>query len=117
MLYLDDDEMMRLPAQGLLQRRSYRVSVFQLGGAALAALAADPSGFDLVVTDFNMPDLSSLHVAQKIAVIRPDLPVVMSSGYVSEHLLQEARRVGVRAVLRKEMSVEELGAVLQSLLT
>ncbi len=116
-LYLDDDEVMRLTAQGLLQRLGYRVSLFQRGGAALAALAADPAAFDLVVTDFNMPDLSGLQVAQEVAAIRPDLPVVMSSGYVSEHLLQEARRVGVRAVLRKEMSVEELGPVLQSLLT
>ncbi len=116
-LYLDDDEVMRLTVQGLLQRLGYRVSLFQRGGAALAALVADPAGFDLVVTDFNMPDLSGLQVAQEVATIRPDLPVVMSSGYVSENLRQEARRVGVRAVLCKEMSAEELGPILQRLLT
>jgi len=115
-LYLDDDEVMRLTAQSLLERIGCRVTLCQSGQAALAAVTAQPQDFDLVVTDFNMPDLSGLQVAQALAGIRPDLPVVLSSGYLSEELQAEAQRLGVRAVLRKEMSVEELGPLVQSLL-
>ena len=116
-LYLDDDEVMRLTAQGLLERVGCRVSLFQRGQAALAALAADPQRFDLVVTDFNMPDLSGIEVAKAVARIRPDLPVLLTSGYWTEELQVEARAAGVRGMLRKERSVEQLGALALSLIT
>jgi len=116
-LYLDDDEVMRLTAQGLLERIGLRVTLCQRCQAALDTVAADPYGFDIVVTDFNMPDLSGLQVAQRLAQIRPDLPVVLSSGYVSDDLCEQARRAGVRAVMRKEMSFEELGPLIKRILT
>jgi PAS domain S-box-containing protein len=115
-LYIDDDEVMRLTAQSLLERIGCRVTLCQTGQAALDALAADPLDFDLVVSDFNMPDLSGLQVARRLARIRPDLPVVLSSGYLSEELREQARQAGIRAVLRKEMSLEELGPLVQRLL-
>ncbi len=116
-LYLDDDEVMRLTAQGLLERVGCRVSLFQRGQAALVAVAADPQRFDLVVTDFNMPDLSGIEVAQALARIRPDLPVLLTSGYWTEELQAEARAAGVRGMLRKERSVEQLGALALSLIS
>jgi len=115
-LYLDDDEVMRLTAQGLLERVGCRVSLFQRGQVALAAVASDPLAFDLVVTDFNMPDLSGIEVAQALARIRPDLPVLLTSGYWTEELQAEARVAGVRGMLRKERSVEQLGALALSLI-
>ena len=115
-LYLDDDEVMRLTVQSLLQRSGCRVSLFERAQAALQAVAADPDGFDLVVTDFNMPDLSGVQVARVLATIRPDLPVLLTSGYWTDELYAEARAAGVRAVLRKERSVEELAALVHSIL-
>ena len=115
-LYLDDDEVMRLTAQGLLQRVGCRVSLFQRGQAAVAAVAADPQGYDLVVTDFNMPDLSGIEVAQALARLRPDLPVLLTSGYWTDDLQAQARAAGVRGMLRKERSVEQLGMLALSLI-
>jgi len=115
-LYLDDDEVMRLTAQSLLERVGCQVSLFQRGEAALAAVAADPQRFDLVVTDFNMPDLSGIQVAQALARISRDLPVLLTSGYWTEELQAEARAAGVRGMLRKERSVEQLGALALSLI-
>jgi len=82
----------------------------------LAALAADPDDFDLVVTDFNMPKASGLDVARAIAQIRPALPVVITTGYISEALRDGARRAGVRELLYKPNSVEELAASISRLL-
>ena len=115
-LYLDDDEVMRLTAQGLLERIGCRVTLCPRGQLAIDLVTANPGAFDLVVTDFNMPDLSGLQVAQRLAEIRADLPVVLSSGYLSEDLREQARQAGVRAVLRKEMSFEELGPLVRRLL-
>ena len=115
-LYLDDDEVMRLTAQGLLERVGCQVSLFQRGQAALMAVAAAPQRFDLVVTDFNMPDLSGIEVAKALARIRPDLPVLLTSGYWTDDLQAQARAAGVRGMLSKERSVEQLGALALSLL-
>ncbi|MEP6873136.1 MAG: ATP-binding protein [Burkholderiales bacterium] len=115
-LYVDDDEMMVVMVQGLLQRASYRVTVCTDAAGAIAALRAQPAAFDIVVTDYNMPRGSGLDVARAARVIRPGLPVVVSSGYLSEELRAAAIKVGVRVLLQKENTVEELGGVLRDML-
>ncbi len=76
--------------------------------AAIDAVRLAPGGHDLVVTDFNMPGLSGLSVAEQLAEIAPGLPVIITSGYVTEELMERARGLGVRAVLLKEHSLERL---------
>jgi DNA-binding NarL/FixJ family response regulator len=56
----------------------------------------------LVVTDFNMPTISGLDVALALSGVRPGLPVVITSGYVTDELRASAAACGVRAVLHKE---------------
>ena len=109
-LYVDDDEVMVLMAERLLQRAGYRVSTCSTATDALARVVADSQAFDIVVTDFNMPEMSGLELARALAPLRADLPVVLSSGLMSETLREQARQAGVRALLKKENSVEELTA-------
>lgn len=106
--YLDDNRMMVSAARRLLERAGYRVHVFQRGSDLLDALESGDMGFDAVVTDFSMPEMSGLEVAQRVASLRPGTPVAIVSGFVSDELLQEARRLGVGMVLRKENSFQEL---------
>ncbi len=70
----------------------------------------------LVVTDFNMPGLSGLDLARALADQQPQLPVLITSGYITDQLRSEASRIGVRQVLQKEHMVEQLGPQLQLLL-
>ena len=107
-LLVDDDEVVVLMAERLLQRAGYQVSSCGRSGDALARVAADPQAFDVVVTDFNMPEMSGLELASALHQLRPDLPLVLSSGLMSEALREQARQVGVRVVLKKENSVDEL---------
>jgi len=115
-LYVDDDEVMLLMVQSLLQRLGYRPTCMMNARSAVALVDRDPSAFDLVVTDFNMPDMSGVDVASKLFRIRPDLPVVISSGFISEDLRTAASRLGVHAVMQKEHTIEELGDVIHSIL-
>ena len=69
-----------------------------------------------MVADFNMPGLSGLEVAKELQRIRPGLPVVITSGYITEELTASARAVGVREVVYKPNTVDELCATLQRLL-
>ena len=115
-LYVDDDEMMVVMVQGLLQYAGYRVTTCRDAPTAVAAVRADPAGFDAVVTDFNMPFGSGLDVALAVRALRPGLPVVISSGFLSDELCAAAENAGVRHLLRKENTVEELCDMLRQVL-
>jgi len=116
-LYVDDDPVMLLMVEGLLQRWGYRVTCLADPREVLPLLRAQPDAFDVVVTDFNMPAMSGLDLATAIAALRPALPVVISSGYVSEPMRAEVLRAGVRHVLQKEYTLEQLGDVVHRALT
>ena len=116
-LYVDDDEVMTLMVEGLLARAGYRVTTYQDAAQAVAAVRSEPQRFDLVVTDFNMPELTGLDMARTLAALRPGLPVVISSGYISEQLRADALAAGVRQVMNKESTFEELPALVRRLLS
>jgi CheY-like chemotaxis protein len=107
-LYVDDDETMVLMVEQLLRRAGFGVSTFHSAQAAVDAVREHPEAFDFVVTDFNMPEFSGIDVAQELARIRPDLPVVISSGYITDDLRTMAQLVGVRGLLEKQNTFDEL---------
>jgi len=115
-LYVDDDDVMAVMVQGLLQRLGYRVTTTLDAREAIAMVARDPKGVDMVVTDFNMPTCSGLDVVRALSAIRPDLPVAMSSGYISDELRAGATELGVCALMQKEHTLEELGALVHAAL-
>jgi CheY-like chemotaxis protein len=110
-LYVDDDEVMALLVQRLLEHAGYRVRTCATAADALAQLREAPQAFDLVITDFNMPEMSGLDLARALAGLRPELPVIISSGYLTDRLRSDAKAVGVRALLRKENTLEKLPAL------
>jgi CheY-like chemotaxis protein len=110
---VDDDELMRLMIQRLLEFKGYIPLCFDSAAAALAALRADRQMADLLITDFNMPGVNGLELAQALAVLVPSLPVIISSGYIDDVLMNDAKAAGVRAVLHKEMLLDSLGPELQ----
>ncbi len=115
-LLADDDEVVGLTAEALLQRAGYRVTRVGSGLAAIETVREDPGAHALVITDYNMPGLSGLAVAEQIADIAPGLPLIITSGYVTEELLERARALGVRGVLLKEHSLERLAALVRETL-
>ena len=115
-LYVDDDESLVFLVSRMLETAGYQVSGFDRGEAALEAVRADPQAFDLIVTDFNMPGLSGLQVAEELQRIRPELPVVITSGYITDELTASARAVGVSQVVYKPNTVDELCRTIQQLL-
>ena len=115
-LYVDDDEVMVQLVDRQLRRSGYQVTCFVDAADAIAAVRAQPERFDLIVTDFNMPRLSGLDVARELARIRSDLPVVISSGFISDELRSDAQRLGVRRLLQKENTTEELSVLVRDVL-
>jgi PAS domain S-box-containing protein len=109
LLVIDDDAVMLRTTARILERLGYRVTALREGAAGVAAFEAAPDSFALVFTDLNMPGLSGIDVARAIRSRRPELPVLLSSGYLTEELRGTADEAGVRGIVRKPASLAELG--------
>ena len=116
-LFLDDEVALVRLTKRLLERLGYRVTGFSNAEAALASVRDDPSRFDLAITDFNMPGLSGVQVAELLRMIRPDLPVILTSGNISDDLRESAAHAGINHVLHKPSTTEELAEVVHRCLS
>jgi CheY-like chemotaxis protein len=116
-LYLDDEEPLVFLAKRMLEGLGYRVTGFSRPADAVEAFRAHPDQFDLVITDLNMPGTSGLQVAVDLLKLRPDMPVVLSTGHVTEDLEQRARDAGIREVLYKPHTMAEFSQAIHRLAT
>jgi PAS domain S-box-containing protein len=116
-LYVDDDETMVIMVERILERSGYRVSGYHDPQEAIEAVREHPDAFDFVVTDFNMPEFSGLDVARELAHLNPRLPVVISSGYITEELRDDAKLAGVRSLLEKQNTFQELSGLVGRILS
>lgn len=116
LLYLDDEEMLVDLVAHLLEPQGYRVTGFTHAQAAIDALTAAPKAFDVVVTDFNMPGMSGVDVAGLVGRIRPDLPVVLVSGYLTPVAHEAALASNVREIIYKPTMLQDIQRVVARLL-
>jgi DNA-binding response OmpR family regulator len=107
-LYIDDDPVLVELSTYMLQRRGYRVSGHVNALTALQILRADPASFDLVIVDHEMPGVAGLQVVREVRDIRPNLPVAVASGYITEELRLLARSAGACEVVYKPEAMKEL---------
>jgi CheY-like chemotaxis protein len=112
LLLVDAKEDILEAFQALLQNCGYRVETEERSLEALARFQADPLGFDLVITDDNMPDLEGAQLAARLKQIRPDLPVLLCSG----SLPSQAAEAAVNRVIIKPYTLEELVAAIRTAL-
>jgi CheY-like chemotaxis protein len=115
-MYVDDDDVMLVMVAHLLERLGYRATCLVDPGVAIATVQAQPGVYDIVVTDYNMPSMSGLDVAMALRRVDADLPVVITSGFISDELRRAAAELNVFEVMRKENTLEELGALLARVL-
>jgi signal transduction histidine kinase/ActR/RegA family two-component response regulator len=116
-LYLDDEEALVFLARRLLDRMGYRTSGYTEPSEALNAFRDHPSDYDLFITDLSMPGTSGMDVAKEVLRIDPQAVVVLATGYIRAQDLEEARAIGIREVILKPNTVEELTNVVHTLLS
>jgi CheY-like chemotaxis protein len=115
-LYLDDEESLVFLARRLLDRMGYQTSGYTEASEALAAFRSCPANYDLFITDLSMPGISGMDVAQEVLRINPNAMVVLASGYVRPQDVARARAIGIREVILKPNTVEELTSVVHNLI-
>jgi DNA-binding NtrC family response regulator len=115
-LLADDERALLSVARRSLERLGLRVTAHSTLAGALAALHEDPASYDLIVTDHNMSDGSGLDLVRAARRLRPDVPVVLMSGYLNEGVLRDAVELGVGVFLSKPFSVAQLTASVEQAL-
>ena len=115
-MYVDDDEALVFLVKRVLTRKGFQVTTFTDPRVAVEALRQDPSRFDLLVTDYNMPGYSGVELLREARLIRPTLPVALASGYITPEIEESALQEGARALIHKPNDVDELCETVQRLL-
>ena len=113
-LLVDDEPDIVKVAELGLGRYGYRVTGFTEAAAALDAFRAAPADWDVVVSDVTMPGLTGLALARALAAERPDLPVILCTGYSEALTPATAREAGVRATLMKPLTATRLAAEIRA---
>jgi PAS domain S-box-containing protein len=107
-LLVDDEEAIVSLGHQMLERMGHEVVGRTSSFEALEAFRAQPDRFDLVVTDLTMPKMTGIDLAQKILEIRPDIPIVLCTGFSEPVDPKRARGMGIRATLRKPFLIRQL---------
>jgi signal transduction histidine kinase/ActR/RegA family two-component response regulator len=107
-VYLDDYPAMVFMMKATLEVLGYRVTGFEDATVALAYLDQHAGDVDLLVTDYNMPRHSGLELAERVRDLRPELPVILASGYITDELRREAAAIGVHHLFDKPRGIEDL---------
>jgi PAS domain S-box-containing protein len=115
-LLVDDEEALVRLGEETLAELGYEPVGFSSSTAALAALRADPARFDAVLSDESMPGLTGSELAREARALRPGLPVVLMSGFVSPALLARAREAGVAEVVGKPLVAGDIARCLANAL-
>lgn len=115
-LLVDDEELLAALGKDLLERLGYRVTVQLSSHQALTTFQNAPNGFDLVITDQTMPEMTGAELAQCMLQIRPDIPIILCTGYsnlIDEH---SAKALGIREFAFKPLSQKLLAKLIRNVL-
>ena len=107
-LLIDDDRVLLSVTREILMRLGYAVDAHAEPEQALAAFQADPAVWDLVITDRSMPRMTGEELVGGLKEIRPDVPVLMLSGFVSSEDVERLTALGIGSVVGKPVLPDEL---------
>ena len=115
LLVEDEDQTVKM-LERMLRQLGYRPTAFTDAKAALAAFEADPAGVDLVVTDLAMPAMTGDVLAQRMIRLRPDLPIILCTGFSPLMDEKRARDLGIRRLLFKPLDRAQLARAIRQIL-
>ncbi len=115
-LFVDDEEMLVEWGQAALERLGYQVTVTTNSTEALKTFSADPSVFDLVITDHAMPHMAGSELSSELLKIRPDIPIILCTGHSENMSREKAKDLGIKEFLTKPLNKQELAEAVRRVL-
>jgi two-component system, cell cycle sensor histidine kinase and response regulator CckA len=115
-VYIDDYKEMRELASEVLADAGFRISSFERASEVLNLLGAGKLDCDALVSDYKLIDLTGIDLLRQVKALRPELPVIIVSGYVDAALRSQAQASGAEMVLSKSDDFNELCIALRHIL-
>jgi signal transduction histidine kinase/CheY-like chemotaxis protein len=115
-LFVDDEEMLVSMGVTMLQRMGYRVTGCSDSRAALELFRQTPRDFDLVITDQTMPYLTGIDLAAAILEIRPEMPIILCTGYSNLVSEEKAMAAGIKGFAIKPLTRKDVATMIRMVL-
>ena len=106
-LFVDDEEIIVNSVRNMLEHLGYKVTALMDSEEALRLFSENPAQFDLVMTDQTMPFMTGEDLGREMMRLRPDIPIILCTGYSDMISSEKARAMGFRGFIMKPFSVRE----------
>ncbi|MGK0290888.1 MAG: CheY-like chemotaxis protein [bacterium] len=114
-IFVDDEDLMLELGKAMLEELGYQSIYINSSKEALKTFQDNPQGFDLVITDYNMPNMKGNELATKLRKIRSNIPIILSTG--NRYLLKKnIQKWDFNEIIFKPYQAEELGNIIHKVL-
>ncbi|MHB1349925.1 MAG: ATP-binding protein [Desulfobulbaceae bacterium] len=115
-LLVDDEETVRRVEKDMLINLGYRVDSFSTPEEALNRFRQNPRRYDLAITDMTMPKMTGDTLSRELLAIRPDLPIVLCTGFSEMINRESAMKIGIRQFVTKPLMMNSFALILRDIL-
>jgi len=115
-LFVDDEKIFVDIIQPMLEKLGYEVTARTNSLEALEAFRNNPEGFDLVITDMAMPNMTGKDLATEMMTIRPDIPIILCTGFSDQIDEYKAKEMGINVFLMKPIMIRQIANTIRELL-
>jgi CheY-like chemotaxis protein len=111
----DEPVLVKVTCKALISL-GYQVTACANGSEALDRFKAAPDQFDLVITDMTMPRMNGDKLAVELLKLRPDIPIIICTGFSHQITMEKANEIGIRSLLMKPVFLDDLTRTLREIL-
>jgi len=116
-LFVDDEDFQADIGKRMLERLGYRVTAKTNSVEALDLFRQTPDEFDLVITDMTMPDMTGDVLARKLISIRPDIPIIVCTGYSARINPDIIKEIGIKELVMKPVVMKDIAQMIHRVLS
>jgi CheY-like chemotaxis protein len=115
-LFVDDEEILTKMGKDMLERLGYHVTVRNSSLEALETFQNQPDTFDIVITDQTMPDMTGSDLSRRMLQIRPDIPIILCTGYSTIISEEKAKSMGIKEFALKPLAKKDIAKLIRKVL-
>ena len=116
-LFVDDEDFQADIGKRILERLGYRVTAKTSSMEAYELFRQNPNAFDLVITDMTMPDLTGDVLARKLIALRPDIPIIVCTGFSERINADIIKEIGIRELAMKPVVMKDIAQMIERVLS
>ena len=115
-LFIDDEKLLVYGSKHLLNRLGYKVEGMTDSVVALEVFQSHPEKFDLIITDLTMPKVDGVSLCREILSLRPDIPIILCTGYDHNVAREQINDLGIREILVKPVLWKDMADTVRRVL-